>query len=327
MSELNKTLGRDFIIAFLLPGLIFLIASLFCLQTAGIKFAWLKDSFKDPLTDSSILALEAFVLAVILQSVNRELFRLAEGYWWSPIPQWVSCSQRRRFRELHEGLRALKAEKAKCQSEGRHFARKAEYNRLSECSAKCFPHREDLVLPTSFGNVVRAYEDYSRVMYGFESITGWSRLQVLFSKQAAEVLSRARARVDMWLNFCFLAVLFTLELGAVAWKKEISALVGFMLVGVLCGVFAYYRARSSAIRYGEQVKAAFDIYLPQLGEQLGFRLSLDVKKNRAFWEAYSLVMVFRDTLAIEEMFSCGLEMIHNPKSSNHTDASGDDGDD
>jgi hypothetical protein len=44
------------------------------------------------------------------------------------------------------------------------------------------PDRKDL-LSTSFGNTVQAFEDYSRVMFDFESITGWSRLNTVVPQQ------------------------------------------------------------------------------------------------------------------------------------------------
>ena len=62
MSEVNKILGRDFIVAFLLPGLLFLLATFFCLESAGIPHPWLRFDPDKPLEDTTVLALEAFVL-------------------------------------------------------------------------------------------------------------------------------------------------------------------------------------------------------------------------------------------------------------------------
>jgi hypothetical protein len=179
-------------------------------------------------------------------------------------------------------------------------------------------------MPTTFGNAVRGYEDYARVMYGFESITGWSRLQALFSRQASEVLSRSRARVDLWLNLCFVTILMIVELGTLVYG---TAARSFLYLIPICFVFAwlaYTRARSSALRYGEQVKALVDIYLPQLCEKLGFTLSADAQKNRKFWQAYSRAMVYRDVRAITDMGLSGLGRSRSLRTNGEADASVDD---
>jgi hypothetical protein len=307
MSELNKILGRDFIIAFLLPALFLLVASFFLLKAAGLESSWLRFDLQEPLKDSTILALDAFVLGVFLQSVNRELFRLTEGYWWNTILTKLTVFQKKRFRELNQEIRVLKEKKEECQLQNTTFEEQLKYNRLSEEAATKYPRREDLVLPTTFGNVVRAYEDYPRAVYGFESITGWSRMQGLISKQMSEVLSRTRSRVDMWLNFAFVAGLLMVEILLLTWKVETRSLIRLLPFALIFMLFAYTRARSSAIRYGEQVKAVFDIYLPQLAQKLGFVLGRDAAKNRKFWQAYSRLMVYRDAKAAEEMLAVGLK--------------------
>ena len=108
-----------------------------------------------------------------------------------------------------------------------------------------YPSTEDQVLPTSFGNAVRAYEDYSRVVYGFESINGWSRLQAVMSKEFMEILGSSRARVDLWLNLLFLAILFLGEalLLPGGERQPISRWLVFLIF--LFAAFAYLRARSS----------------------------------------------------------------------------------
>lgn len=310
MNEFNKILGRDFIIGFLLPALFFLVASFFCLETANVPHPWLKFNLDKPLEDATIFALEAFVFGIFLQSINRELFRFAEGYWGEyfgeKFTRWCGRFQRERFQKLKSDLSSLKEKKNRCLQDNQPFLDKAKYNKLSESEATEFPRREDLVLPTTFGNVVRAYEDYSRAVYNFESINGWSRIQALMSKQVAEVLSRTRSRVDMWLNFSFVTGLLMIEIVTLAWKFQ-NLPLWLLPCGMLFILFTYTRARSSTARYGEQVKAVFDIYLPQLCQKLGFTLSQDIEKNRVFWGAYSRLMVYRDVKALGEMYATGLQ--------------------
>lgn len=324
-TELNKILGRDFIIGFLLPALLFLLATSWSWSFAGRPLAWLTLKPEDPFKETAVLAMVAFALAVLLQAINRELFRLLEGYWSSRLRSALSQYQRSCFCELHRKVAKLKNERDRHRKENgeKPFPQRAELRKLSEQAAARFPSREDLVLPTTFGNTARAYEDYPRVMYGFESIGGWARIQTLISKQAADLLSRARGRVDLWLNLFFLTWGFMAENCWLGWECQKVALLIFVPGGVLFAIVAYSRARSSAERYGDQVKATYDLYLAELCSKLGFRLSSDPELNRKFWHAFSRAIVHRQPERILEMANVGLER-SNAKPASATEASEED---
>jgi hypothetical protein len=72
------------------------------------------------------------------------------------------------------------------------------------------PDRKDL-LSTSFGNTVQAFEDYSRAMFDFESITGWSRLNTVVPQQFRDLISARRALTDFWVNVWALSTVVLLE--------------------------------------------------------------------------------------------------------------------
>jgi hypothetical protein len=127
----------------------------------------------------------------------------------------------------------------------------------------------------------------------------------------------------MWLNFSFIAGLLMLEIAFEAWKFRTQPFISLLPFCLFFMLFSYVRARSSAIRYGEQVKATFDIYLPQLAQKLGFILSKNPEKNREFWEAFSQLMVYRDEKAVGEMYAVGLKRTSD-KTSDSLDDSSDD---
>jgi hypothetical protein len=309
-SELNKVFGRDFIIGFFLPALFFSVATFFLAKFMWPGASWLDINWRKPLEDAAIFVLATWVFAVFLQSVNREIFRAAEGYWPWGLTGLLNRSQRKRFRKLK-----VKVDELYNKPGSLSEAEDQKLSKLSGRKATEYPSKMSLILPSSFGNTVRAYEDYSRVIYGFESINGWARLQGLMSKDFREVLGNDRARVDLWLNLCVLPVLFALEVAVVARIKEPS--LAWLIVPLLIFAWlAYARARSSVQQFGEQVKAAFDIYLPALAAKLGYMLSSDTAKNRQFWKAFSQVMVYRDAGASDEMMKAGLERI--PSSAQET---------
>lgn len=302
-SELNKVLGRDFLIGFFLPALFFSVGTFFLAKVVWPDASWLSIHWRKLFEDAGTFILATWVFAVFLQSVNREIFRTAEGYWPWGLTGLLGGSQRENFVKLKARVTQLHDESGSL-SEGQD----QELKKLSEQAAKKYPSKRRLILPTSFGNTVRAYEDYPRVIYGFESISGWARLQGLMSKDFREILGNDRARVDLWLNLWVLALFFALEVAIVAGIQE-QSLVWLIVPLLIFAWCAYAQARGSVQQFGEQVKAGFDIYLPALAAKLGYMMSSDPTKNRQFWEAFSQVMVYHDAGALDEMTKAGLKRI------------------
>ncbi len=307
-GDLNKIFSRDFVIGFFLPALSFLIVTVALAKVMWPSAAWLDINWRKPLEDTGTFVLSTWVLAVFLQSINRELFRIAEGYWPFGLKDRLNHWEIVKFRKLNAEFEELFSRIHNLDPE-----QMRKLTELSRVRARKFPSTEDLVLPTSFGNVVRAYEDYSRVVYGFESINGWPRLQGVMSKDFRENLSNDRAKVDLWLNLCFLAVISVFEIAVVA--KLRSPSLAWLTAPVLAFAWvAYVQARTSVWQYGEQIKAAFDIYLPALAASLGYRLSANPEKNMKFWQSFGQVMVHRDAGALEEMSSADLTRVGEAQS-------------
>ena len=267
---------------------------------------WLHINWRKPLEDAGTFVLSTWVLAVFLQSINRQLFRIAEGYWSFGLQNRLNGRQLGKFRRLKADIDDLYGRIHELSPEDIQ-----QLTELSRVRARKFPSKEDLVLPTSFGNVVRAYEDYSRVVYGFESINGWARLQGVMSKEFGEILSNDRARVDLWLNLCFLGLIVAFEVAIVA-KVRSYSLVWLIAPVLVFACIAYVQARASVLQYGEQIKAAFDVYLPVLAAKLGYRLSENPAKNRKFWQFFGQVMVHRDAGALDEMSQADLPRLDAP---------------
>jgi hypothetical protein len=304
-SELNKLFGRDFVIGFFVPALVFAAATFFLARVVWPCAAWLRVDWTKPLEGAGLFLLLTWGLAVVLQSVNREIFRAMEGYWPLGLTDKFNLSQKKRFRQLEKDINALKTKAQSLRKE-----EKTELNKLRYKRAMSYPSKERLILPTSFGNTVRAYEDYPRVVYGVESITAWTRLQVVMSKDFREILGNDRARVDLWLNLCVLSPVFAFELAFIA-RLENPIIVLFALLPLVFAWFCYLRARSSAQQFGEQVKAAFDLYLPALAQKLGYELSPDTKRNEQFWQDFRAVMLFRDHDELKKMAQAGLKRLPN----------------
>ena len=292
-TEINKLFGRDFVVGFFVPAIVLVAGTMAELHAFQIQQDWLKIESNEPLKDTTFLALVTLGVALLLMGVNRLIFRMLEGYWFFDVGSRLNQLQLWSFRKLNRRVATLR-------QKGTEAARQ-EFNRLMYKRAMHFPSQAGQVMCTAFGNSVRAFEDYPRVMYGFESINGWSRLNAALSKDFREILSNMRAGTDLWVNMWFAGLFLTAEFFALARVRPRGANYWIPAVTILVALAASRQARISAERWGEWVKAAFDVYLPKLCSQLGYERPLDPKKEREFWRTFSQAIVYRDAGSLDKL--------------------------
>ena len=121
----------------------------------------------------------AMLLTGVLFNMNTLVYRSFEGYPWrfSLVGRWFAERQVKRFQEAGQTKAAL-LNAVKTLPKGSPHAelvgrRLGDISRVLE---KRFPDGENLVLPTRFGNVVRAFEVYPRRQYQIAAIEIWPRL-------------------------------------------------------------------------------------------------------------------------------------------------------
>lgn len=173
---------------------------------------------------------------------------------------------------------------------------KQKRNQLLIRLANRFPDDERWLLPTSFGNTIRSFEVYSRIMYGIDSIPAWSRILAVIPDKYLGFIEEAKTKVDLWLNlltlnillFCGCLAIFGIQNGA-----NIRKLLLFILLHIFVGIFAYFKAQSAAVEWGNFIKASFDLFLPDLLEKLGLNEpELTADEEREIWRRLSQAYIY-----------------------------------
>src|SRR5947209_9422506 len=152
--------------------------------------------------EATLLAIMLWLGGILLLVMNFSIIRLKEGYGpWNPF-RLLGWREIARFRRLNEEISLLKDQRKTLEKLGLELDAKssAQLTRLSEESAERFPELEELVLPTAFGNVIRAWEGYPWVMYGIDAIPGWDRLIYLIPENVRPLIEQDKAFMDFWLN-------------------------------------------------------------------------------------------------------------------------------
>ena len=294
-SELPKLFDRNFAMAFLLPFVVFFWLAVEVLSLFGLSINLISFIQVDLAVRTVIVFLVAWLGGILLLVTNQGLYRFLEGYeGWNPL-QFFKKVEEKRFEHLINRIKVLD-EKYSLALDGKGEITGKELKERTECMmeyAKRFPHKAEFLLPTPFGNTIRAFEVYSTVMYGLEAIDGWSRLQAVIPQDYRELIDNAKTDVDFWINIGFLSVLLLLEYISLAIIFGTLPVWWLLIVLLIPSVMAPRFARSSAVAWGDCVKAAFDMFSPKMREALLFEMPGNRQEETAQWKDFSQAIVFR----------------------------------
>lgn len=295
-GELPKLLARDFAIGYFLPAAVFLAATFGLIAGFGLFHSLLSLANTDLLIGTTIVGLTSWIISVILLAANLSIYRIMEGYGrMNPAHLWGKV-ERKRYKRLQKDILNLNNHIA----QGKKFSHELQVklDSLMKKAAERFPDEEHWLLPTAFGNTIRAFEVYPRVMYGAEAITIWNRLLTVIPKEYRELINEAKTQTDFWLNIWFLGILLVLEyLALTIYSFHLNLLwVPFLIVGII--FFASWMARRAALEWGDWVKGAFDIFLPKLHKELMFPIPNSKEEEKKQWIEFSQAIIYRHPIVM-----------------------------
>jgi len=296
MVDFPKLFERNFIVGFFLPLALFLASLNSFTQRMGFSFDAKNFVTANPFLSGFIVWLGS----VFLLGINRQVVRVKEGYGrFNPARFWAGL-EKRRFRKLLGRIEQLDQQYLAEQDSEKKREVLRMRTKLGSLRAERFPDSLSFLLPTAFGNVMRAFEIYPRVIYGFESICGWSRLLAVVPKDYRDLVDSSKAQVDFWLNLWALSCLFILTTLCGIIDKRAWHEVTYPLASLIVMWISSRCARSAAAQWGETIKATFDVFLPALRKTLGFDREMNREQERKFWTDFSQVMTYRDPEALPD---------------------------
>jgi len=209
-----------------------------------------------PLSEPQVLLVATFVLlfasAWLSELVRGWIYRLLEGYLWPlRIFYWRAGKWRRDKAAWEKRLEQLWEQQGTGLSLGRKWGQlDARVRRLPP---------DEAIMPTAFGNVLSAAENYVRRRYGLDPAVVWPHIWFLLSDERREIESQRRA-LDAAVDGVFFSLLF------LPW--------GFFCplafaAGPVAACLAYWLAVKRAALFGELVRAVFDLHRLRLYDSLG----------------------------------------------------------
>jgi flagella basal body P-ring formation protein FlgA len=155
--------------------------------------------------------------------------------------------------------------------------------------------REEEVMATALGNILKATEHYPLENYGIEADLIWPRLRdALQSDTTKEAIAEGKNQLDMLLLMSFLSWIFwipasvLLALFSSNWGAFLACFWGAPLLGWLC----YKAAIQKALDYGENLKTIYDLHRWDLLKEFNLDLGKELtpKEEKEVWERISALL-------------------------------------
>ena len=308
LSGISGYFSKNLILGTFLPVVVFVsLGLLLAMPLFPLDWTVLKP-LQDLDTQWKAIAISFLTIVItgLLYGVNIPLIRLYEGYPWRQlvIGRWRTNKYKRLFRI------ALSEWKGTPHIEYAWRERRDQLSRFTEQKDFAgrtlfldFPAREDLVLPTRLGNVIRSFESYPFRQYHMEAITFWPRLVAKVDKEYAAGIEETKTSFDFMLNCSALSTLLSFIIfvigslypahlnknnGAIIWVVEI---VSFMMIAYISYSLSIDRARA----WGNTIRTAFDLYRLDLLKQLGYTgVPASLAEERELWEYIGERMIYGD---------------------------------
>ncbi len=306
LAGLPKLFDRSFFIGYFLPSFLLFGG----VGTNLFAFGYIDNNFTDLIVTKNTLGavisvVLVWLLSILLMTFSRSIVRLLEGYGQEANPFHIFLPQQRQlFKSVAEPH--LRKVDSVLNDRRKGIPQTQEFEKLDVWRATVdFPEDLDLVLPTRLGNVMRAYERYSNVVYGIEAIVVWPRLAMVIPEEARERIREAEALFYFSINMLVVGLITistcaTLAIRSLYSKGTSGAadvvtwpIVLIVLVSVFFICFSWLRLPHAARERGDQVKSTFDLYRKPLAEALGFELPPTEAEERKMWELVSRRMLLR----------------------------------
>lgn len=302
-GELPKLFDRNFVIGFFLPVTVFVVLSGLILSQYGFAQDINKYLNIDLIVGTTVFGVISWIGGVILLAANRDLYRLLEGYGTLNPLRLLAWFEQRKYRSLNTQLEALDDEFRNCIETKKEFPNQSRKRRndILRQLAEGFPDKEEHILPTRFGNTLRAFEVYPRVMYGIEAIGGWERILSVIPKEYLDLVGAAKAQVDFWVNLGLGLILLFIQYTVLALIFSSRFNIWIIILFLLGALLAQNRAIRSARDWGEFVKAAFDLYRFNLLELTGVKAPKNRDEEKSLWTKYSQAFIYRRPNSLPEL--------------------------
>jgi len=257
-KDVTTIFSRAFILGFYLPAF-FALTVLW--QTLPMGLLPVEFKHYTAAVQLLIIASLGIPLGLLLSGLNYSILRLYEGYPLQQAQHW-------------HGIRFLY--KRLMQSRINEFNDLTSRKQAGDSTAawqldRRYPSIKSHILPTRFGNAVRAFEHHALVRWGLSTVGVWPRIELLLSQDESQTLATVKSDADFLVNASLLSygvgivlVVSVATHTAAQWYSWLLCIIPFIV-----GYLLYRIAVGAAVRWGSGVRSCVDLHRLQLYERMG----------------------------------------------------------
>lgn len=303
LSDFLKVLIQAFNFSSTFPALVFVILSrLYLLPSLPESSSLRVDIRWDDGTLTIVSILLVALIAYFLDAANLAIIRFFEGYWFKNQFPFDECRKRhqefvrrtqKRVRNLESVVDALIVQATQQQKEELlDLAREIVAHKrdiISQVADK-YPDDPAYILPSPFGNVIAAAEQYPRKVLGMDTVALWPFLvPTLTRKNYAQFILREQAVMSFLVNTTVILALFGFLLGITEWLLYgwSWVLAGKLALVAVCCAVTFLLSIQGAAGWGATMRTAFVLFREDLRSELHLRRPSDYEDERLLWEMAS----------------------------------------
>lgn len=302
LRDLGGVFSRQFLTAYFLPALVALVGGVLVVAPELKPKAG-----EDPrlLTSVALLTVVAVLVGLVLLGLRRPVLRVFEGYPLVQLRRRYGKESRlpRHLRPTYYAyriynwrIRRQKARRAVLQKAARARPAKRALQGKRELERN-FGSVELPLLPTRFGNILRAFEQHADSRWGLSGLTVWPRIAPLLSEREREYHLDAETDVMFVLNLCVVSVALSAVFAVHAAGDGRLTVEDAIGVAPLPVAWALYRLTLvAAVSWGIEVRASVDLHRLELYQQLGVRMPHSFSDERRMADAVSRCLEFGEPM-------------------------------
>ncbi|MBN1314073.1 MAG: hypothetical protein JXA42_01350 [Anaerolineales bacterium] len=301
-DNLLEAVGRSYIVSSLIPAAMFV-------ATGALIF---REPFWPMILDTieanspiqigglgALLSITTLWIGFSLYCGQHWVFKLFEGYL---MPHWLArFLTRRKQRWLKKRLRYthlidyLKDKQLPPNHEQLYkFVLSKARSELAFLDMIAPPDVEG-VLPTAFGNVLRASEWYPYYRYKIKGVAIWPRLAAVLPSSFTTEMEEGNNQLVFLLNSSLLSGVLSIVSGCIAITSWITThhvpysigYFGKSIALFLVGYLFYRMSINVAEQYGYDIRTAYDLYRFKLLSQLQRKIPGELSQEEATWRGLS----------------------------------------
>ena len=341
-----QKMGNNFFVAAFVPAMTFIVCCSIAFDAVlPVPFRFLGGKDANLIQASINLLLFTVILGFTLFSLSTYIYKAFEGYTFilgvnSRLRSSFLERQLRRFKRIEiERIwieKQISATNKKIVKESENLGSETEqwrerriaryYKKINSLydrqyanaleKSDNFPPSAQFILPTRFGNILRASEMYSGLRYGIDAVPLWGRLAHIIPDDGMEKVDEANNQCLFLLNASALAIIFSIicfltiiyqaimlwlnsqsiilfplpSNGWLSWNMVVFYAI-LVVISIATAWFFYVASLFNVNQYGQMIRAAYDLYRFDLLEALRLKLPKTLSEEKQLWRRINYFVV------------------------------------